>query len=307
MKDGDLMVETVLVSVDPYLFAMTKQRPDMHEHKPIQEAANIGRVIESRAAGFEKGDFVKSNVGWVDKAVLPAASARKLAYKSGDAVLLPEYLNALGSIGRTAFHGIAAVFEPMTGKEVALVTGAAGAVGSMVVQILKARGCFVVGVVGTKEKADIVKNELGADVVFNYKTDKITNKALSAAVPGGKIDLFFDNTGGEVFDAAIDVMNTFGRIAVCGQIANYSHLDKEITGPVFLHKLIYSRVKVQGIYAGDADGAKCDAEARRLIAAGKLKTRFTILHSFDNIPKAQVDMMNGENVGKMLVQLINEY
>jgi NADPH-dependent curcumin reductase CurA len=137
-QDGDILVETVLVSVDPYLFAMTKQQPNMHESKPVQQSSNISRVVESRAAGFEKGDFVQTRVGgWVDKAVLAAASVQKLAYKVGDSIGLPEYLNALGMIGRTALHGISTVFGQVKNNEVALVTGAAGAVGELVVQLLK--------------------------------------------------------------------------------------------------------------------------------------------------------------------------
>jgi len=188
------------------------------------------------------------------------------------------------------------------------VTGAAGAVGIYVCQLLKKRGCFVVGIAGTDTKCSELKSKFGVDVAINYKSSKITPELLTVAFANKGIDLFWDNVGGETFDAAVTLMNVHGRIAICGQIAEYDHLDTPQLGPRFLHLFIYKRIKLEGILQRDADAqvrAQHQAEYSRWLENGELHSEITIVDGFEKIPEAQVAMMRGENIGKMLVQCAN--
>eukprot|EP01108_Squamamoeba_japonica_P009476 TRINITY_DN88_c0_g3_i1.p2 TRINITY_DN88_c0_g3~~TRINITY_DN88_c0_g3_i1.p2 ORF type:complete len:213 (+),score=46.03 TRINITY_DN88_c0_g3_i1:433-1071(+) len=209
-------------------------------------------------------------------------------------------------VGRTAFFGVESALEPKEG-ETALVTGAAGAVGSIVVQLLKARGVRVIGTAGSDEKCELLKS-LGADVAINYRTTKLDAKntaALAAAAPDG-IDVFFDNVGGDVFDCAIQLMNVHSRIAICGQISQYDDLDEPQMGPRFLHRLIYKRIRIQGILQRDATEDQRVAHQRefaRMLEDGSLTAPVTVVDGFENIPSAQVSLFSGANKGKLMVRI----
>lgn len=226
----------------------------------VQLSYAICRVVASRSAAFAKGDFVRTytgcggaaatrgdggaavarrfqraltpsrrvaNASWVDKAVVAASAATKLSVQA--AIPLHEHIGALGMVGQTAYYGVEKVFAPIKVGETALVTGAAGAVGVYVCQLLKKRGCRVVGVAGSDAKCASLTSTFGCDVAINYKTTDVA-AALAAHCPHG-IDVFFDNVGGAAFDAAVKLMNVHGRIAICGSISQYDALDTPERGP----------------------------------------------------------------------------
>jgi NADPH-dependent curcumin reductase CurA len=253
LDDGKVLLETVYVSVDPYLRIQASTQKTWQDPYPlgaVQRSFAICRVVESRSPLLSVGDYVRSYVGWVERCVEDAKSVTKLP--RNDKIPLSEHLASLGMVGITSYWGVKHVCEPIRVGETAFVTGAAGAVGIYVCQLLKKRGCFVVGVAGTDEKCALLKSTFGCDVAINYKTTAITSQSLAAVCPSG-IDIFFDNVGGEIFDAAITLMNVHGRVVICGQISQYDALDKPENGPRFLHLFIYKRVKLEGILQRDAD------------------------------------------------------
>jgi len=296
------------VSVDPYL---RPRQADPSAVGQVQQSLALCRVVESKLAALKPGDFVRSNTGWVDRAV--AAGHTLVKVETSNHIPLEEHLGALGMVGLTAYWGIHKVFHHIKSTDVAFVTGAAGAVGQYVCQALKKHGCFVVGVAGSDAKCSLLKNKLGCDVAINYKTAKITTESLAALLPNKVIDLFWDNVGGETFDAAVQLMNQHGRVAVCGQIAHYDELattgGKNIElAPRFVHTFIYKRARLEGILQSDASDEIKEKHQREWSAwlegkhGHRLHSEFTIIDGFESIPLAMMEMMQGGNTGKMLVR-----
>jgi NADPH-dependent curcumin reductase CurA len=309
LKAEQLLIETVLVSCDPYLQIQQSRKASWQDPQAlgvVQLAFAIGRVLESTCADIAVGSLVRTYSGWCERAVVDKADAELLPQTPDIAV--EHFLGALGMVGRSAWHGVDKVFAPIAPGETALVTGAAGAVGSLVVQILKKMGAFVVGTAGSDDKVALLKS-LGCDVALNYRStpiDELHTDALRAAFGGRGIDLFFDNVGGAVFDAAIQLINVNARIAICGQVSTYDHLDTPVRVPAFLHRLIYTRATIQGILQRDAtpqQRADHIAKFSAWLADGSLQAPFTVWRGFENIPAAQAAMMTGGNTGKMLVRL----
>jgi NADPH-dependent curcumin reductase CurA len=310
---NQLLIETVLVSVDPYLKIQQSRRESWQAPQPIgivQSAFAIGRVLESTSPDIPIGAYVRTYTGWRERAVLNASDAELLPYRRGGPIALEHFIGALGMVGRSAWFGVSHVFEPIAHGETAFVTGAAGAVGSLVVQLLKKRGCFVVGSAGSDDKCALLRS-LGCDVALNYKTTPIDGQHLDAlrnAFGGRPINLMFDNTGGPQFDAAIQLIAVHARIAICGQVSTYDSLDAPPLVPAFLHRLIYTRAKIQGFLQRDAtEQHKRDhiANFSAWLESGELQAPFTVVRGFDQIAQAQCDMMTGANSGKMVVRLID--
>jgi len=315
LRDGDLLVECVMVSVDPYLKIQTSSKPTWQEPYAVntpQRSFAVARVLRSRARGVERGALVRCYAGWTEREVVAASDVDVLDAERVARVGVAQHLAALGMVGRTAYHGCHTALAPLTAGETALVTGAAGAVGSLVVQLLKRAGLRVVATAGTDAKCALLRDKLGADVALNYKTTPISHEhtdALRAAAPEG-IDVFFDNVGGDAFDAAIQLMNTHARIAICGQISQYHGLDKPPLAPRFLHHLIYKRIKIQGILQRDCS-PEHSAEHQRLfvelLEQGTLHAPVTVRDGgFDAIPAAQLALFTGDNVGKLLVRMVDD-
>jgi len=209
--------------------------------------------------------------------------------------------------GRTAYFGFLDPGKPKQGETV-VVSGAAGAVGSLVLQIAKLRGCYVVAFAGSKEKVEWLEKELGADKALNYKDYKNAEEvkaALEHVCPKG-IDIYFDNTGGIVTDAVFELINLRARVIICGQISQYSGgLDTPELGPRFLHRLIFTRATIQGILARDYVDRipEMMAEMVPWVQQNKLKYKETIVEGFDKLPQALNALFHGGNSGKMLVKV----
>ncbi len=300
--DGEVLLEAMWLSVDPYM------RGRMSDAKSYAEPVKLGdvmvggticRVVESKSEKFKAGDIVSAFTGWQRYAVTPAKQLMKVDPAIGPAQV---YLGAAGMPGLTAYFGLLDVCAPKAGETV-VVSGAAGAVGSIVGQIAKIKGCRVVGIAGTDDKVKWLVEELGFDAAYNYKG--VTNhlEKLRELCPDG-IDCYFDNVGGAITDAVMIHMNVHARVAICGQISQYN-LEKPEMGPRMLSMLIVKRAKVQGLLVTDfmprfAEGVK---DLAGWIKEGKLKYEETVVNGLENAPQAFLDMLNGANTGKMLVKL----
>lgn len=297
---GDVRVANRWLSVDPYM------RGRMNDTKsyvapfalgePMQGGA-IGEVVESNAEGIKVGDMVQHMLGWRDEAVLPAAQVQKLPDLG---VPVQQFLGMLGMPGMTAYWGLLDVASAKPGETV-FVSAAAGAVGSTVVQVAKAKGMTVIGSAGGADKCAWVKS-LGADHVIDYKADVPLVKALGAAAPNG-IDVYFDNVGGSHLDAALAHANDQARFAVCGMIEGYN--STKPTELRYLMRVIAARIRIQGFlvtpYFARAQDFYQDMAA--MVKSGALTSQDTIHDGLEATPDAFLALFSGGNTGKMLVRL----
>ncbi len=300
---GEFLVRAHYLSVDPY---MRGRMNDVKSYaKPVQigevmTGGVVGEVVESKHDKFKTGDIVAGQFGWQEFATSDGAGVRKV-----DPNLAPisTAVGVLGMPGLTAYFGLLDVCDPKPGETV-LVSGAAGAVGALVGQIAKIKGCRAVGIAGTDDKIKYLTDELGFDAAFNYKSDTNYFAKLRELCPNG-IDSYFDNVGGEITDAALRLLNVHARVAICGQISQYN-VEKPELGPRLLGLLIVTRSKVQGLLVSDyaarfGEGLQQMAE---WIKDGKLKYHENIIEGFENMPRAFIGMLRGENTGKQLVQAV---
>jgi hypothetical protein len=257
----------------------------------------IGEVIESNAPGFAPGDMVQHMMGWRDEAVVPGEALQKLPALGVD----PQaFLGQFGMPGMTGYFGLLAVAEAKEGDTV-FVSAAAGAVGSTVVQVAKAKGMTVIGSAGGPEKCAWVKS-LGADGVIDYKSGTPVVKALAQAAPKG-IDVYFDNVGGEHLDAALAHARPRARFAICGMIDVYN--DGKATELRHLARLIGNRVQVRGFIVSDymARAEEFYRDMGGWLAAGKLQREETVHEGLEAMPDAFLGLFTGGNTGKMLVRV----
>src|SRR6056297_861661 len=247
-KFGQLLVRVRYLSVDPYMRGRmrdTESYAEPWEVGGVMHGAVVGEVVESKSDAYDAGDLVTGNGTWADYSLLDADSVMPVDPDVADP---PAYLGVLGMPGRTAYFGLLEVGDPNPGDTV-VVSGAAGAVGSVVGQIATLNGCHVVGFAGSDEKVDWLTDDLGFDAAINYKTTDDYSAALAEAAPDG-VDVYFDNVGGPITDAVFASLNLDARVAVCGQIAHYN--DEEVpTGPRKLPGLIPIRARVEGLLVGD--------------------------------------------------------
>jgi NADPH-dependent curcumin reductase CurA len=272
---------------------------------PLNEAMGggaIGRVLKSRHATFKEGDYVESMLGFRQYFVSEGKGLSKL---DPDDMPLPAYMSVLGLTGMTAYGGLLVTAALKDGENV-FVSAAAGAVGSVVAQIAKIKGCYVIGSAGSEAKCRWLKEELGVDAAINYKTVELRT-ALKAAAPRG-IDVYFDNVGGEHLNAALPRMNALGRIAVCGMISAYNNFGA-ISEPVTtLSNMIYNRLTMKGFvfYEFEPLRAQFLADMKRWLKDGRIRYRTTIVQGIEQAPAALIGLFNGTNTGKMLVQLAKD-
>jgi len=263
--------------------------------EPLEGGA-IGEVVASNADGFAEGDVVLHGLGWREYAVVPAMHAQKV-----DADGIPEsaFLGVLGMPGLTAYVGLLDIAELREG-DVVFVSGAAGAVGSLVGQIARERGNYVVGSAGSQQKVDYILDELGFDAAFDYHDGSISER-LRHAAPNG-IDIYFDNVGGEQFEAAIGALHQHGRIALCGAISSYNN-DEKAAVPLIV--AIGKRLTMRGFIVRD-HGDRREAflnEVGPWVREGRVKYRETIVDGgVEAAPQAFIDLLRGANTGKMVVR-----
>lgn len=302
IKNGEILVKTEWVSVDPYQRAYHGSRTPPYDQFGYQVAI----VEDSKNPRFPIGRRVVSHKGWCDYSVINASDASDFfnrVYKLPNLKGLSNSygVGAVGMPGATAYFGFLDICKPKAGETV-VVTGAAGAVGSLVGQIAKIKGCRVIGFCGSDEKVKWLEKDLGFDKAFNYKTVE-TSVSLKQAAPKG-VDCYFDNVGGEISSVIMSQMNEFGRVSVCGSISSYN--DSEPSYATILQpSLNVKQIRVEGFIVGRwADQwPEAFAELTKWINSGQLKVREHVTEGFDSIFDAFVGMLRGENVGKAVIKI----
>lgn len=299
ISDGQVRVRNLWLSVDPYMRGrmndVKSYVPPFQIGEPLEGGA-IGEVVESKAEGSQPGDLVQHMSGWRDEAVLDKGAANKLPDLG---VATEQFLGVLGVTGITAYFGLLDAAQAKAG-DIVFVSAAAGAVGSVVVQVAKAKGMTVIASAGGAEKCEWVRS-LGADQVIDYKDGPIL-KSLAAAAPKG-IDVYFDNVGGEHLDAALAVARNNARFAICGMIEGYN--DPTPASFRFIQRTIAARIMIKGFIVLDYFPrlAEFYAEMAPWIASGAVRSRETIVEGLEQTPKAFLGLFTGANTGKMLVKL----
>jgi NADPH-dependent curcumin reductase CurA len=299
LGDGHVHIRNLWLSVDPYMRGrmndVKSYVPPFQLGEPMDGGA-IGEVIESKAEGLKAGDLVQHMAGWRDEAVVPARTAQKLP----DIGAPPEqFLGVLGVTGITAYFGLLDAAKAREG-DIVFVSAAAGAVGSVVVQVAKAKGMTVIGSAGGASKCEFVRS-LGADQVIDYKAGSIL-KSLAAAAPDG-IDVYFDNVGGDHLDAAFAVARNNARFSICGMIEAYN--QREPMAFRYIQRIIAARITLKGFIVFDyfPRMAEFYAEMAPWLADGTVKSRETVVEGLDHTVDAFLGLFRGENTGKMLVKL----
>ena len=299
---GFVLLKAVYVSVDPYLRGRMNDAksyaPSFEIGKPIQSGM-IARVVDSRHPEFKKEEYVSGNLEWKEYQISDGKGLTKV-----DPAVSPlsTYLGILGMTGMTAYLGLTEVGIPKAG-ETLVVSGAAGAVGSVVGQIGKILGCRVVGITGTDKKAELLRSKFKFDQAINYKTTADLKEAVRTACPDG-VDIYFDNVGGVISDAVLANINKFARLPVCGAISQYNDTTVP-TGPRLQPILLTKSATMRGFIIGDFS-AKFPGAIQQLAAwlkEGKLTYAETIVEGFENIPQAFINLFDGKNEGKMIVKV----
>jgi NADPH:quinone reductase len=301
-KEGELLLKTKYLSVDPYLRGRMNDAESyvtpFKLHKPVQSGI-IAEVTNSKNSKFKKGDVVSGNLDWKEYQISNGKNLNKVEV-NGSA--LSCYLGILGMTGLTAYLGLTEIGVPKSG-ETLVVSAAAGAVGSVVGQIGKILGCKVVGIAGTDEKTEMLKSKFKFDNAVNYKTTTDLKDAIKAACPDG-VDIYFDGVGGELSDAVLANINKHARIIICGNISQYNDTTPAV-GPRLQPLLLMKSATMRGFIVSDFS-EKFQEAIKQLtvwLKEGKLTYSETIVEGFDNIPQSFIDLFDGKNEGKMIVKI----
>ncbi len=299
---GLVLVKNLYMSVDPYMRGRMYDRPSyippFQIGEPLQGGA-IGEVIASGDAAFKPGDLVSSMFGWREAFAASADAIQKLPTIPG--VPPQAYLGVLGMPGLTGYVGLTVIGEPKPGETV-FVSGGAGAVGSVVAQVAKIKGCTVVATAGTDEKCEWLKS-VGVDHAINYRTCGNLLEAVRSAVPKG-IDVYFDNVGGEHLEVAIELARPFARFAECGMIAGYNETEPT-PGPSNIIMVVGKSIKMQGFIVSNYFHLQPQflKDMGGWIAEGRIKWEETVMEGIEKAPDAFIGLFSGKNTGKMLVKL----
>jgi hypothetical protein len=302
MKEGELLVKALYISVDPYMRGRMNDTksyiPPFETGKPI-DGGVVAEVIESRHPDFVAGDAVYGHLQWKEIQAVSSEMATKL---DKSAAPLSYYLGILGLTGLTAYFGLLEIGKPIAGETV-VVSAAAGAVGMVVCQIARLKGCRVVGIAGRDEKNAYLKDVLKLDEVINYHTEKDLKAAIARTCPDG-VDVYFDNVGGGISDAVIANINKSARIVLCGQISLTNSVDEPV-GPRLQPALVKKSALMQGFIVTNytprfGEGIQ---QLGQWLGEGKLTFRETILNGFETLPEAFIGLFEGKNTGKLLVEM----
>jgi len=299
--EGEVLVRVEYISLDPSMRG--QMQSDVAYAAPLElgtvmRARGVGRIVKSRDADFPEGAMVSGALGMQEYAI---GSSRVDRFRIFDDSLDPKVvLGILGGTGLTAYFGLLTVGQPKAG-DVVVVSGAAGATGSVVGQIAKIKGCTAIGMAGTDEKCAWLR-ELGFDGAINYRTQDI-GAELDRLCPNG-MDVYFDNVGGEILDLCLDRLALHARVVICGGISRYNRQD-EPPGPKNYFNLVFRRARMEGFLAGDYAPRFEEAltEMQGWVEAGRLKQRETVIEGFRNLPKALIALFEGANTGKMMVKV----
>ena len=307
LGDGEVLVRHHYLSLDPYMRGRMNEGKSYAQPQPLNAVmvgGTVGEVIESRHAGYKAGDKVVGYGGWQQYSVVSAGQPGVLRKVDTTRVPISAYLGAVGMPGVTAWVGLNKIIEAKEGETI-VVSAASGAVGGVVGQLAKARGCRAVGIAGGADKCGYVVKELGFDACIDYKTldgaDAIA-AALQQACPKG-IDGYFENVGGAILDAAMRNANAFSRIAMCGMISGYNGAPIPMAAPQLI---LTNRMKVQGFIVSEHMPLWPQAltELGASVAKGTLKYRETVAQGLEGAPEAFIGLLKGRNFGKQLVKLI---
>lgn len=298
---GEFVVKTEYISLDPSMRGQMENRADYVaplEIGDVMRAGGVGYVVESKHPEYPVGTMVAGTFGMQDYALVTADMPRvRRLPDSTDPVLA---LGVLGTTGMTAYFGLLDIGRPKPGDTV-LISGAAGATGSVAGQIAKLKGCTVIGIAGSDDKCDWLTEELGFDGAINYKTADI-GAEIDRLCPAG-IDIYFDNVGGEILDLALERIRDNARIVLCGGISRYN-VTGPVPGPVNYFNLVFRRARMEGFivldYAPRFEAA--GVEMSQWIADGSLKQQATVMDGFKLLPRALIDLFTGANTGKMMVK-----
>ena len=300
---GEALVKVQYISLDP---AMRGWMNDTRSYMPpvglgeVMRAGGIGQVIASNDPSLAVGDTVTGGTG-IQTYVI--ANAKWLTKVDPQLAPLPRFLGALGMPGMTAYFGLLSVCEPTEGETV-VVSGAAGAVGSVVGQIAKIKGCRAVGIAGGPEKCRYLTEELGFDAAIDYKADDV-RKALGEHCPRG-VDVYFDNVGGEILDLVLEQLARNARISICGAISQYNNIGA-VEGPSNYLSLLVNHGRMEGFVVSDyaAQFPEAFKELAVWIGEGQLKAREHIVEGIETFPETFLKLFSGENFGKLIIKVAN--
>jgi len=302
ISSGEILLQLVYVSVDPYIRGRMN---DVKSYIPPFEVGEsmksgaVAKIIESKNDNFSVGSHL---YGMLDWKVIQISDGGGLFPIPEGLAPLSSYLGVLGVTGLTAYFGLLEIGKPKE-NETLVVSGAAGAVGLTVSQIGKIKGCRVLGIAGSDEKVQNLKNKFGLDEAINYKKSKNLVNEIKDSCPNG-VDIYFDNVGGRVSDAVIFNSNNFCRIPVCGAISQYNE-TKLSHGPRINPFIISRRLKMQGFIVFDYADKYLEAQMQlgKWMKEGKISLEETVIEGFDNIPNAFLGLFQGKNMGKMIVKI----
>ncbi|MCF2949009.1 NADP-dependent oxidoreductase [Paraglaciecola aquimarina] len=302
LEANQLLVKVEYISLDPAMRGWMNEGKSYIEPVKLGEvmrAGTVGKVVKSTHKDIQVGDNVYGHCGVQEYAVVPAKSVHKV---DPNIAPLERYLGVLGMPGMTGYFGLLNTGKPEAG-ETLVVSGAAGAVGSVVGQIAKLKGCRVVGIAGGPEKCDYLVHELGFDAAIDYKNQDVKS-ALKQACPKG-IDIYFDNVGGEILDTVLTQIRMKARIVICGAISQYNNTTP-VKGPANYLSLLVNRAKMEGIVVFDnaASYPQAAMEMAGWISQGKLKAKEHVVEGLENFPNALLMLFNGENKGKLVLKII---
>lgn len=302
LSAGEVLVRNLYMSVDPYMRGRMIEQPSYVQPFQVGQPLDggcVGQVVQSQEGTLQMGDYVLGRKGWREYYISDGTDLTKI-----DPTLAPvqAYLGTLGMPGLTAYVGLLDIGRPKAGETV-FVSAAAGAVGTVVCQIAKLHGCRVVGSAGSAAKVAWLQEVAGVDVAFNYKDVESLTDELGKHCPHG-VDVYFENVGGAHLEAALEHMNNFGRIVLCGMISHYNETTPS-SGPRNLRFAVRKRLMLQGFIVSDHlhRQAQFYADMGAWIAAGKIKWQETVMDGIETAPKAFIGLFKGENTGKMLVRL----
>ena len=303
-RDGEALVRTIFLSLDPYMrgrISSAKSYARSVEPGETMVGEAVGEVMQSRAPGLTPGDLVRGHLGWQSHGVLPADQLRRIA---PDGFPLSYHLGVLGMPGRTAYFALLDIGRPQPGETV-LVSAASGAVGQLVGQIARIKGARAVGIAGGPAKVAYCR-EIGFDAAFDYKgkDDDALVAAVAEACPDG-VDVYFDNVGGVIHDAAMANLNLRGRVIICGTISGYNRLEQQDTGRRHLRTLLVKRARIQGFLVSDyaARDAEFTADMPQWLKEGRIRYREDIVDGFERAPEAFAGLLEGKNFGKLVVRV----
>jgi len=304
INEGEVLIRSLYLSVDPYMRGRMSDAKSYAEPYEVGKpfiGGIVGKVTKSKNPRFQEGQFVEGRLEWAEYNVSDGSDIRKVNPEWGP---ITTALHVLGMPGLTAYFGLMLIGQPKEGETV-VVSGASGAVGTIVGQIAKIKGCRVVGIAGADDKCRYLTEELGFDAAINYKSAENLRKAVKEACPAG-VDVYFDNVGGKVSDAVMSRINFQSRTVICGQISQYN-LEKPELGPRVAGQLLTTSSLMKGFIVSDYAEHNKEGliQLSEWLKEGRIKYRENIVEGFENTVDAFLGLFRGDNIGKQLVKIVD--